>query len=272
MPVVRANGIRLHYEERGTGEPLILIMGLGADGSLWDEHVCAYESRYRCILLDNRGAGRSDKPPGPYSTVMMATDTLRLMDALGIERAHVSGISMGGCIAQELALLAPSRVRSLTLISSWPGCDAYTVRIFNSLRALVATCDAVTFVRMLQLWIFSPEYHAAHMDDLLRREAMAVANPFPMPAYAFQAQCDACIAHDTLGRLQHIAVPTLITVGGKDIFTPLHYAQAIHERIVGSELFVLDDCAHAHHWESLEAFNARTLAFMQRCSSLGRRS
>ncbi len=263
MPQVKANGIELYYEERGKGEPLILIMGLGADGSLWEEHVRAYEPHFRCLLLDNRGAGRSSKPEGPYTTKMMAADALGLMDALGIRRAHVSGISMGSCIAQEMALAAPTRVRSLTLISAWPRCDAYTVRIFEAFKAIIQTADPVAWTRLLQLWIFTPQYHAQHMDDLLRREALGIANPYPMPLHAFAAQCDACITHDTLDRLGQIRVPTLITVGDQDIFTPLHYAEEIHRRIAGSELFILPGCGHAHHWEAVEQFNARTLAFMQ---------
>ncbi|MBW7460394.1 alpha/beta hydrolase, partial [Paenibacillus sepulcri] len=103
MPRVRTNGIDMHYEERGSGEPLILLMGLGADGTAWEDHVKAYERHFRCILVDNRGAGRSGNPEGPYSTRMMAEDTAGLMKALQIGKAHVSGISMGSGIAQELA-------------------------------------------------------------------------------------------------------------------------------------------------------------------------
>ena len=263
MPKLHANGIELYYEERGAGEPLILIMGLGADGSLWEEHVRIYAQHFRCIIPDNRGAGRSAKPEGPYTTALMAADMLGLMDALHIERAHVSGISMGGCIAQEMALQAPGRVRSLTLISAWPKCHAYTVRIFEMFRALIQTSDPSAFTRMLQLWIFAPSYHTSHMDDLLRREALGMANPHPMPLHAFATQCAACIGHDTLDRLSRIRVPTLITAGDQDIFTPLEYAQTLHGRIAGSELFALPGCGHAHHWEALAEFNARTLAFLQ---------
>lgn len=101
MPVVKSNGTEIYFEERGEGEPLILIMGLGADSSLWEEHVKAYEKHFRCILIDNRGAGRSGKAAqvklvGPYLTSMMADDIISVMDALKIQNAHISGISMGG--------------------------------------------------------------------------------------------------------------------------------------------------------------------------------
>jgi pimeloyl-ACP methyl ester carboxylesterase len=263
MPIVQANGINIHYQERGSGDPLILIMGLGAPGDFWEDHVLAYEKHFRCILMDNRGAGQSDKPAGPYTTKMMADDTLGLMDALGIEQAHVSGISMGSTIAQEMTLKSPERIRSITLISSWPKCDAYATRIFEVFKELRPSVPPMDFNRMLQLWIFAPGHYEGHLQDLAEGAQGAVDFPWPMPHDAFAAQCDACIGHDALDRIEAIKAPTLITVGDKDIFTPLHFSQAIAECIAGSELLVLEGCGHAHHWEVLEEFNKRTLEFMR---------
>lgn len=262
MPIVQTNGINMHYEERGTGEPLILIMGLGADGSVWEDHVKAYEKHFRCILIDNRGSGRTDKPDGPYSTRMMAEDTAGLMKALKINVAHVSGISMGSAIAQELAILYPESVKSLILNCSWDQCDHYTNRVFETFKALVATSDPVTFTRNLQLWIFTPAYHNNHLDDLLAREESGNNNPYPMPVHAFQAQCDACITHDTRGKLNKIKVPTLITVGDKDVFTPMHYSERIAKEIETAELRIFNGSGHTHHWDSLEEYNHQTLDFL----------
>jgi pimeloyl-ACP methyl ester carboxylesterase len=264
MPTTQVNDIEIHYEERGHGVPVILIMGLGADGSLWEEHAKAYEKHFQCILMDNRGAGRSSKPAGPYTTKTMAEDTAGLMQALGIEKAHISGISMGSAIAQELVLAHPEMVRSLTLVSSWPKCDAQTVRIFEMFKAAIQALEPSDFIRLLQLWTFTSEYHNTHMDDLLQREENAKNEPHPMPLSAFLAQCDACITHDALERLESIRSPTLVTVGNLDIFTPLHYSQTIANKIPGAELFVIPGAGHCHHWEELDAFNAKTLAFMQR--------
>ena len=262
MPSVKTNGIELFYQERGSGSPLILIMGLGADGLAWEEHVRAYEKHFRCILIDNRGAGRSDKPEGPYTTKEMAKDVAGLMKALQIERAHVGGISMGSGIAQELALIQPELIKSLLLIASWDQCDNYTTRIFDMFRSTVETCEPDVFTRMLQLWIFTPTYHNHHLDDLVRREQEGRINPNPMPLHAFQAQCDACTTHNTKGRLGSIDVPVLVTSGDIDIFTPLHYSKSIAEEIPNAEIFVLPGTGHTHHWEKLNEFNQKTLEFL----------
>jgi len=262
MPNIRTNGIDIHYEERGSGEPLILLMGLGADGPTWEDHVKVYEHHFRCILIDNRGAGRSAKPLGPYTTRMMAEDTAGLMKALQIERAHVSGISMGSGIAQELALLEPDRIKSLTLIASWDRCDTYTKRIFENFRSLRGTSDPITFNRLLQLWIFTPEWHNNRLDDLLQREEAGKSYAYPMPLHAFQAQCDACISHDTQHRLHTIQTPVLVTSGDIDVFTPLHYSRVIAASIPGAELAVFEGGGHTHHWEKLDAFNEKTLEFL----------
>jgi pimeloyl-ACP methyl ester carboxylesterase len=263
MPIVRANGIHINYEERGEGEPLILIMGLGADGAVWELHAQAYEQHFRCILMDNRGAGLSDKPAGPYTTGMMADDTAGLMDALGIETARVAGVSMGGAIAQNLALRHPEKVQSMVLVSTWARCDTYTKIVFEHFKKMRAVSAPGDFMELLQLWIFAADHTEAHLDDLLLAQQDARENPNPMPQHTFDAQCDACITHDTVDKLDTIQIPTLITVGDADIFTPYHFSKAIHDKIVDSELFVLERVGHAHHWEKLVEFNNKTTAFLR---------
>lgn len=267
MPIVQANGIEMHYTERGSGEPLVLLMGLGADGGAWEEHVRAYERHFRCILVDNRGAGRSAKPAGPYTIKEMAADALGVMDALGIGRAHVSGISMGSAIAQEIALAAPERVRTLTLNCSWLACDDYTRFIFETFRAGYAAMRPDDFAKLLHLFIYTPAYHEEHGDKLAaaRREAAAAAaEGSRMPVHAFQAQCDACIAHDATGRLKAIRVPTLITVGDLDRFTPPALSLAIAREIPHAEVERFEGSGHTHHWDALERFNRVTTQFLLR--------
>lgn len=260
MPDVTVNGIRIHYEIRGAGEPLVLIMGLGAPASRWEDHVAAYEQHFRCLLVDNRGAGESDKPQGPYTTAMMADDTAVLMDALGIERARIAGISMGSGIAQEIALRHPDRVRSLVLVSSWSRCDRYTRAVFGHLATMRALAAPADFMQLLQLWIFTAGHYERHIDEM--RQGQQDAAVGYMPLHAFQAQCAACVEHNTYERLGRIQAPVLLTVGDADIFTPLRLSAEMHARLPQAEMQIFPGWGHAHHWEDLDRFNACTTQFL----------
>jgi pimeloyl-ACP methyl ester carboxylesterase len=260
MPTINANGITLYYEERGTGDPLILIMGLGAPGSRWEDHVSYYASAFRCITIDNRGADQSDRPQGPYTTRMMAEDIAGLMRALDIEHAYIAGISMGSAIAQELALSYPNMVRSMVLISSWSQCDPYTQAIFYLFKNARAQMSPANFTQLLQLWIASPHYFETHLDSLIQGQKEAHENY--MSLHAFEAQCDACLTHHTIDRLAQIEVPTLLTVGEADIFTPLRLTAEIHDRMPRSEMLVFPGKGHIHHWEELDRFNNATFEFL----------
>jgi len=261
MPYSTTNGIRLHYEERGSGEPLILIMGLGAPGNLWEEHVASYKQFFRCFVIDNRGAGKSDQPLGPYTTKMMADDTAGLMQALGITKARVAGLSMGSGIAQELSLSYPQMVRSLVLVSSWSRCDAYTRAIFEHFKKMRALASPADFTQLLQLWIATPRYFEDHFDMMVQDQTQAKDSY--MELQAFTAQCDACIEHNTFDRLDQLTVPALLTVGDADIFTPLHLTVEMHERMPSSEMLVFDGNGHIHHWEDIARFNTQTLQFLR---------
>jgi len=260
MPIVRANEIEIHYEERGRGDPLILIMGLGAPGSLWEDHAACFEKHFRCILMDNRGAGDSSKPEGPYTTHMMAEDTAGLMQVLGIEHARVAGISMGSGIAQELALAYPERVHSLLLVSSWSRCDRYTRAIFEHFKKIRRAATPAEFTQLLQLWIASPAYYETQFDKMLQDQNKAHENY--MPLHAFEAQCAACCSQNTFDRLCMITAPTLLTVGEADIFTPLRLSAEMQARLPNSEMLVFHGLGHIHHWEDLNKFNEVALQFL----------
>jgi len=260
VPTVVLNGIRIHYEEQGSGDPLILIMGLGAPGSRWKDHAAAYKKHFRCILVDNRGAGESDRPHGPYTTKTMADDIAGLMLALGFENASIAGISMGSAIAQELALSYPKKVRSLVLVSSWSRSDRYTQTVFEHFKKMRELASPADFTQLLQLWIASAPYYEENFDELVQDQSKAQEDY--MPVDAFQAQSDACIMHDTFDRLDLITAPTLLTVGDADIFTPLRLTVEMHERMSGSEMVVFKGLGHIHHWEDLERFNDLTTQFL----------
>lgn len=256
-----SDNTQIYYHERGSGEPLVLIMGFGADGALWEKHAVVYEKHFRCIIPDNRGAGRSGQPKGPYTTAMMARDTLAVMNHAGVWKAHVAGISMGGAIAQELALNDPGRVRSLALISTWPRFNQYAKAAYENLKHIRAHVPPSHFAALLHLWIFAPPYFDEHRKALQEDAASADENKNLQSRDGFEGQLDACIQHNTADRLKQIQVPVLITAGGMDIFTPPKFSEELEEHIKGSRLSVYPRGGHAHHWEYLEKFNEETLQF-----------
>jgi pimeloyl-ACP methyl ester carboxylesterase len=263
MPTIKtSDDVTIHYELRGTGTPLLLVMGLGADGSVWADHVAEYEKHFQCVLIDNRGVGQSDKPTGPYTTARMAQDVAEVADAMGIKQAHAAGISMGGAIVQELALLRPELLRSVQIISSWARLNEYAVRVFEHMKPARAHMRPEDFMDLIQLWIFTQPFYKKNLADLKQGRADAGANPAPQPQHGFEAQADACITHDALERLASIATPSLVVAGEDDIFTPLAFSKEIAERIPNAELVIWPDAGHAVHWEVLDQFNARSRDFM----------
>lgn len=258
-----SKGTKIYYEIRGEGEPLVLLMGFGADGSVWEKHVSEYEKHFKCIVLDNRGVGKSDQPEGPYSTKMMAEDTVAVMQHAGVDKARVAGISMGGAITQELALNFPEKVESIALISTWPKFNNYAKTVYENLKKLRVTSEPDEFMELLQLWIFAPPFYEYGLNDLRDGQEGAGNNPNPQTRNGFEGQLDACINHDTVSRLDQIKAPTLITVGDMDIFTPPAFSKVLHEGIAGSEYVSFPEGGHVHHWEDLERFNKITTEFLK---------
>ena len=263
---IQTNGIKLAYEERGTGDPLVLIMGLGADGQVWEAHAQAYAKKFRCFLVDNRGTGDSDKPQGPYTTSMMADDYAGLIKGLGLGKVRLNGISMGGAIAQQIALRHPDLVRSMILACTWAKFETYAAWCFDNLAKIRAVAKPEDFMQLLFLWIWTPAHTNAHPEDLLKVFADvkdAAAKGLLQPQHAFAAQASACITHDTRSELHKINVPTLLTIGTADLFTPMSYSEYLHAHIAGSKLKVFPGWGHVHHWEALEEFNSSTTKWLE---------
>lgn len=253
------DGTRIAWSSRGAGRPVLLVMGLGADGSLWEPHLGHLSARFRCIVLDNRGCGASDAPFGPYTTEQMADDCAAVIDAAGEKAAAVIGISMGGAIAQQLALRHPSKVTALVLTASWAGPNAVSEDVFAELEAIRRLGDPYLLTRRLQLLIWSP---AVYMREASRlREERESATDFAMAEQAFAAQCAACRGHDVRARLAEISVPTLVTGGRFDVFTPFACAEELARELPDATLASFDG-GHAHHWEELDRFNSTCEEFL----------
>lgn len=264
MPTIKtSDDCTIYFEEHGSGDPLVLIMGLSADGTVWQLHREEYEKHFRCIVIDNRGVGKSDKPTGSYTTERMAQDALEVLDSLGIERAHAAGISMGGAIVQQMALLRPAAIRSAVIIASWSRLNRYGVQVFENLKYQKANLRPEAFMSGIQSLIFAAPWFETNYDDLQQGLADAAANPTPQPVHGFENQADACITHDVKDRLGEIQCPSFVVVGEEDIFTPPVYSEEIHAGIPNSELWRVPGTGHAVHWEVLDEFNAKSRDFMQ---------
>jgi pimeloyl-ACP methyl ester carboxylesterase len=202
MPAVKVNDITIYCEIHGAGAPVVLIAGLNSDHTLYRRMLPQLAARYQVVVFDNRGVGQTDKPDIPYSIDMMAEDTAGLLTALGVERAHILGTSMGGRIAAALALRYPHRVASLILIST----------VLQSLRGVRMPWSR----RLMLLLLRVPPIRGPH------------------PYYAVARQREATVAYDCMDRLQEIQAPTLILHGKDDTIAPYRLACAMHRGIQGS--------------------------------------
>lgn len=263
MPKVAANGIEINYEVQGEGEPLILIPYLAADNACYAFQVADYAKEYRCISLDPRGAGESDKPDAPYSTELIADDVAVLMQALGVERAHVMGLSLGAAAGLWLAAKYPGRVASLSLHSAWPKTDPFLRTVVESWRGLAKGLGDVSEMVILGIlpWCLTPELYAAKPDYVDSLAAFVRSRP-KQPLESFLRQSAAVQDHDAESQLTKIDAPTLITFGRWDLVCSTRFEPALRT-IRHSEVHVFEDCAHAAIYENVAAFNARTLAFLR---------
>ncbi len=265
MPKLRVGDIAMYYEEAGAGDPLVLIMGFGGDHLAWAFQVPAFvEAGYRVLTFDNRGVGQTDSPDHPYTTAMMAADTARLLDALGIEQAHVLGASMGGMIAQELALGFPARVRSLQLHCTYARPDRYMTSLVTSWRSVRMALDPEASMRAFALWLFAPATYDERPEFVEAVIQGALANPYPQSLTGFVRQGEAVATHDTLDRLASIRCPVLVAVAEDDVLVPSRFSRAIAARIPDAELATVPGAGHVYFWERPEAFNRLCLDFLAR--------
>ena len=263
MPTVTVNGVTLHYEERGAGEPLLLVMGFGGDHLAWGFQVLAFAEHYRVIAFDNRGVGQSDVPDVPYTTRMMAEDAAGLLDALGVDRAHVLGVSMGGMIAQELALAHPRRVRTLQLHCTLARPDRHLLALLETWRTIRPRLAPEEWLRALMLWLFTPRTFDERPEFVETIVQTALTNPHPFSLTGFLRQGEAVRSHDAFDRLPAIECPTLISLAEADILIPPHHGRALAARLPKAALRTVADAGHGYFWERPDAFNAMCLEFLR---------
>ncbi len=268
MPYARSNdGIRLHYQVFGASSrpAVLMIQGLGADKHGWDMQRFVFAAKYRVIALDNRGAGRSDKPFGHYSLEQMADDAIAVLDAVGVDAAHVVGASMGGAISQIVALKHPQRVLSLTLACTACQHHPWRRELLESWAVIATEQGMGAMTTQAARWVIGPRSFRRLVP------AFGWLGPLAMgrTSHAFVAQVRAILATDDsiAERMSEIIVPALVIVGNQDILTPRGDSEELAERLPNAELVVISGAAHGLMVEHASTFNKVVLEFLGRVSS-----
>ena len=242
----------LHWETTGSGQPVLMIMGLGLSGGAWWRTVPVLARSLRVITYDNRGVGRSRARLHSYTTEAMADDAVSVLDAAGVDQAHVYGFSLGGMVAQQLVLRYPARVRSLVLGATHPGGpravrpSAEVIAFFRR-RAGMADGDAA---RASVPFNYGPRARREHKDRIAEDIRRRLEHPFPEQAY--RAQIVAATLHNTFRRLKQIEAPTLVVHGREDRVVPVANAQILAERIPRARLRILEQAGHLYSTEQPE--------------------
>ena len=268
MPLARAEGANIYYEVIGQGEPLVLIQGHGHHllhwGALPNEFV---KIGYQVVLVDNRGVGRSDKPYDPVTISMMADDVCKVMDAAGIGRASVFGVSMGGMIAQVFALNHPDRLTNLILGCTFPGgqnqvkSDSEAAKILSDYEYLKNMTPEQRSMTVFKFFC-SEEFIQENPEAF--KYYHQVTTDYPTPTFTFKRQAEVILKEDTWDRLPGIKAPTMIITGTADRIVPFKNSELLEERIPGAELVLLQDKLHGFFIEAMDSTRIFVNGFMKR--------
>jgi 3-oxoadipate enol-lactonase len=240
MPFAENHGTKIYWDQQGHGEPVLLIMGLGWASNMWHRTRPVLAPHFRTIAFDNRGAGRSDVPAGPYSIATMASDAAAVLDAAGIAAAQLVGASMGGMIAQEFALLYPQRVRSLVLACTTPG-GPHAVQAEPAALQLLFRREGGPAERAAAAVPFI--YDASTPRDRVARDLQVLSELYPIPE-GYTAQLQGILAWEAHSRLPQIKVPTFVIHGETDRLVPAGNADLLAARIPGATLKKIPNASH----------------------------
>jgi pimeloyl-ACP methyl ester carboxylesterase len=257
------NNISLYYEQHGSGEDLVLIGGLTSDHQVWKSTLRLFSKHFRVLIFDNRGAGRSSTPDVPYTLEMMAQDTLQLMDALHISRAHILGHSMGGGIAQQIALLAPEKINKLVIACTRSKQNALANMVFSmreKLHFMGVTNDVLA--EYVMPFLFGDEFLN---NPLLVKGFIqwTLRNPFPQTEMGYKHQLHAVKTHDFSEQLHQITTPTLVIAGEEDILAKPKQIAQLSQSLKNSTFVTIPNCAHMPHVERSKEFAEVVLRFFE---------
>jgi 3-oxoadipate enol-lactonase len=275
MNVVTPDGVQLHVVDQQPSDPaeradapvVLWLQGLNAPAAAWAVQLGHFGRTHRSIAMDARGIGKSDAPEGPYSTRQLAEDAVAVLDACGVSQAHVVGLSLGGAAAQELALGFPGRVRSLALLSTFPGQAPRGRALLQSWRALYPLAAQSPELReawekQAYAWLFTEKFWR---NENGVRAALKFAAAQPLQSLAgFRGQVDAALSHDTRARLGEIRAPTLVVHGALDQLAPLEGGRELAQLIPGAEILELPEAGHAVNLEAQRPLHAALRALWAR--------
>jgi len=266
MAVAEANGQQLYYEIHGEGEPLLCIHGLACDTLAWLPQLAAFSAEFRTVIFDNRDVGQSSMSQGDYEIADMARDALALADELEFDSFHLLGVSMGGAIAQEIAIQAPERVRTLTLAVTFPSGGRYAQRVSEVWGARVRQISREQHVDELMLLNHSEEFYE-NPETVNWLRGMILQNPHGQSPDALGRQLSACGRHDTRERLGGLEMPTHVIGSERDILVPIWKSKEIASLIPGAKLTVVPGAPHGVSLERAEEFNATALGFIREAAA-----
>ncbi len=265
MPKVQVNDIAMNYEIHGKGFPLLLIAGMGADLTAWDANLIRdLATKFQTIIFDNRGAGHTDCPKGAFSIKQFAADTAGLLDALGIPQVHVLGHSMGGVIAQQVAIDYPQKVAKLVLCSTNGGPTKSVSPPAHVIQGIMDRAQGkLTDEEIIDLKVdhsFTKEFQQAHPDFIKKFRQKAAA--YLMPPEIYQRQVQAAWGYNSVRFLKKLKVPTLIMQGKKDGLMPWENAEILVQLIPGAKIAYCPESAHTLYTAEPEAFMKPLLDFL----------
>ncbi|MBI5131374.1 MAG: alpha/beta fold hydrolase [Rhodopseudomonas palustris] len=260
MPLARVNGTEIAYSVMGTGEPVLLVAGIGGSGGYFKPNLDAFAAKYQVVLHDHRGTGGSRQDRITYSVPQMTDDMVALMDELGIEAAHIVGHSTGAAMAHDMALRFPKRIKSAVLYAGWATSDAYFKRCFDVRKGVLQQSGALAYVKTTPLFLSPPWWVSANIEKLEAEEPVAAAALAPTDIML--SRIDAICSYSPGEELRKITCPSLITCAKDDHLTPQFYSQRMAKLMPAADTFYFETGGHAVSQVLPDQFNTLVISYL----------